>query len=89
MALGLLKTLNGFNLRVSVLAGASADTNIAVSGIATEDTIIAALEFATAASIATLTDRTATTNITSAGNVQCTVDTSNDAILLLWVDASA
>jgi hypothetical protein len=83
------KAVDAACIKVNVLAGTTASTNIAVTGISTEDTIIACLEFATAAAIATLTDRTSTTSITSAGNIQCTVDTTSDALLLIWLDASA
>lgn len=87
--MAMTKAVDAICIKVNVLAGASASTNIAVTGIATEDTIIGCFEFATAAAIATLTDRTATTSITSAGNIQCTDDTSSDALLLIWHDASA
>lgn len=87
--MSMTKAVDALCIKVNVLNGAAANTNIAVSGISTEDTIIACLEFATAAAIATLTDRTSTTSITSDGNIQCTVDTSSDALLLIWHDASA
>lgn len=73
-------------LRFEVLSGASANTNIAVSGITTKDVIVFCLELATAASIATCANRTATTNITSDGYIQCTDDTSSDSLVLLWLD---
>ena len=76
-------------LRVSVLAGTTAAANIAVTGILTTDTIVACLEFTTAASIATLADRTAECSITSNGNIQCsTTNTSSNALLLFWLQNS-
>jgi len=62
--------------------GANAETNIAVSGIKTGDSLICAIEIAT--STGALTDRTDTFSITSDGNVQCSVATNSDQIMLMW-----
>lgn len=69
---------------VAVVAGAAADTNIAVSGIATDDVITEAIEFAAGVP----TDRTATTSITSAGNIQCSVDTTGDTLVVRYYKAA-
>lgn len=87
--MSMTKAMDASCIKVNVLSGAGASTNIAVPDIDPEDTIVACLEFATAAAISTLTDRSATTSITSAGYIQCTVDTTSDALLLIWLDASA
>jgi len=62
--------------------GAAADTNMAISGILTTDTIVAATEVTI--TTAALVDRTGTTSITSAGNIQCSVDTTSDHLLVVY-----
>ena len=83
------RAVDSLCIKVNVLAGAAANTNIAVPGITTDDTIIACLDFATAAAISTLTDRSATTTIYSNGNIRCSDTTTGNALLLIWHDASA
>jgi hypothetical protein len=65
---------------VDLVAGAAANTNIAVAGIKRRDLLLSVIENAAG----TLTDRTATTSITSDGNIQCTVDTTGDQLLVYW-----
>lgn len=62
--------------------GAGADTNMATTGIKTGDSLICAIEIAT--STGAWTDRTDTTSITSDGNIQCSVATTDDTMLLMW-----
>lgn len=72
-------------LQISLLAGAAATTNIAVTGIVTTDEIIAAFHISTAASIATMADITSEVSVTSAGNVQLSsTDTTSDQLFLFW-----
>ena len=76
-------------LTVSTAAGVGANTNIAVSGIATEDTLIAVLVFKdpAAATQAAIVNETATSSITSAGNIQSTNATNvaaNDRLVIIW-----
>lgn len=71
-----LRELQG--LKLKAVAGAAANTNIAVAGIATEDTIVGALEF-TAGVPAEIP-----LTITSAGNVQSTTDTTGNVVVLLY-----
>lgn len=79
----LFKELQGFTVSVGVGAGVS--TNIAVTGITTTDTLISVLELTVAAGdIQTVVDRTATSSITSAGNIRCTDDTTGSQILVFW-----
>lgn len=73
---------NACNIQVEVVAGAAADTNIAIANIKTTDELIAVIESAT--STAVLTDRFATTSITSDGNIQCTVATDTDTLIVIW-----
>jgi len=68
------------DIQIVLVDGASADTNIAITGIQTHDDIVFCFE--SAASTAVFTDRTSTTSITSDGNIQCTVDTSSDKLLV-------
>jgi len=82
---GMTKSVDGICIKFAKVAGASADTNIAISGIATEDVLISVIEFASGVP----TDRTSTTSITSAGNIQCTVDTSSDHLIVHYLDRSA
>lgn len=72
------QTLLGFTL----VDGAGADTDIAVSGIKETDSLLFCLE--SAASTALLTDRTSATSITSDGNIQCSTATTGDKLLVVW-----
>lgn len=66
----------------TVVAGAGANTNIAVSGAKVgRDQLVSVLEIPTSASIV---DRTAATSITSDGNIQCTSSTSGNQVLVVW-----
>lgn len=85
-------------LKFSVVSGASNAANIAVSGITTQDTLVAVLRFDVAADTGT----SATGNkvqavggllseasITSNGNVQLsTTDTTGDTLVVVWFDKS-
>ncbi len=70
----------GFDLRSAAVAGAAANTNIAVAGIKKSDELFAVLD-------ATFTDRTATTTIFSDGNIRCTADTSATRLFVIWFSA--
>lgn len=85
--MSMTKAVDAICLKFELVDGAATSTNIAVSGITTSDTLVMVLEQAD--STALPTDRTATTSITSAGNIQCTATTENDKLLVLWHDASA
>lgn len=76
-------TGRGVKTRHQTVNGAAADTNIPVSGIAVGDTIVEAIEYdgTTGAFVA---DRTATTSVTSAGNVQCTASTANNVLQITF-----
>jgi hypothetical protein len=83
----ILKEIRG--LKVAVVTGTTADTNIAISGIATEDTLLAVLGInGTGEEVLadTLVDLSATTSITSAGNIQCTDSTASWRLLVFWYD---
>lgn len=79
----------------AVVAGAGANANIAVAGIATEDTLISVTEHAgpgEAGGTAAVFDRTAQASITSAGNIQVTVATNTSAdrrLIVTYFDKSA
>ncbi len=86
--------LNNQVLKFTVVNGAAANSNIAITGIATADKIVgvAKLDF-------TLTEGTPNTrawdasdltgeaSVTSAGNIQLdTTDTTGEVLLVLWLD---
>ena len=74
-------------LKEAVVNGAAANTDIAVAGIKPADIIVGVLEYA-APAVATgkaVTDRTAQTSITSAGNIQVTAATNANADNVLVV----
>ena len=71
--------------KISVVAGAAADTDIAVTGIEVGDALGSVIEFASGVP----TDRTATTSVTSAGNIQCSEITTGDVLLVEWYDKDA
>lgn len=78
-AAAMIKELQG--LTQTLVNGAAANTNIAVSGITTEDTIVSVIEYI--AGVPT-NDRTAATSITSNGNIQCTAATTSNKLIVLW-----
>lgn len=87
--MAMTKSFRDFNLQITMVAGAAADTDIAVSGIATEDQIVSVWHVSTAASVATIADITSEVSITAAGVIQLsTTDTSNDQLQVFWVDRS-
>ena len=73
---------DGWNL--SVVAGAGANTNMAITGIKTTDLLMSVIEIAQTTGVPT--DRTAACAITSNGNIQCTTSTANDVLLVHWWD---
>jgi len=80
------KAKSHIGLQFSLVNGAGASTNIAITNIATEDTLLLVLEFAQTSNDPT--DRTSASSITSAGNIQCTTATDNDKLLVVWNDNS-
>jgi len=75
------------SLTTTLVSGAAANTNIAVAGIKTADTLHSVIGFdpdnATAAN--QVKDFTGNTNITSDGNIQTGVDTSGyDLQVVYW-----
>jgi hypothetical protein len=76
-------------LKMNVLVGTTATTNIAVTGIVTTDKIVSCVRVnrdATAANI-DVADITSEVSITSAGNIQLsTTNTTGDVLLLQWWD---
>jgi hypothetical protein len=77
-AAAMIKELQG--LTVTVVAGAGANANIGIAAIATEDTLVSVIEFIAGVP----TSRTATTAITTAGNIQCSVATTGNALVVTW-----
>lgn len=73
---------NAENIQIDIVAGAAADTDIAIANIKTTDQLKAVIE--SAVSTAVLTDRFSTTTITSDGNIQCSVATDTDTLIVIW-----
>ena len=74
-----------FAIKSAVVAGAGADTDIAIAGILTTDTIVAVLELVGGGvDVTDANDRTSTTSITSDGNIQCSVATTGDKLWVLY-----
>jgi hypothetical protein len=69
-------------IKSALVTGAGANTNIAVTGIKKGDHLIIVLESAVTSAI--LNDRTAQASITSDGNIQISVTTASDKILVFW-----
>jgi len=78
-AAAMLTELQG--LTRSVVSGAGAATNIAVTGIATEDTIVSVWELVSGVPT---TDRTSVATITSAGNIQLSAVTTGNKLDIFW-----
>jgi hypothetical protein len=74
----------GVELKLALVAGAGANTNIAIAGIKSADQLVAVIEVPASAA---LTDRTATTSVTSAGNIQCTASTTGNQLLVFYWSA--
>jgi len=72
----------------ALVDGDSANTDIAVvdklgDNIDADDALFAVIE--KTASTGAVVDRTATSSITSDGNIQCTADTSGDQLIVAWM----
>lgn len=82
-------------IKTVVVAGAAANTNIAVAGIEQEDTLISVVELTgpgEAAGQAAGNNRTAQASITSSGNIQVSVATNTSAdrrLVVQYFDKSA
>ena len=71
----------GVELKKTLVTGAAADTNIAIAGIRRRDMLLSVIEHPASAA---LVDRTATTSITSDGNIQCTASTAGNQLVVWW-----
>jgi hypothetical protein len=65
-----------------LVAGAGANTAIAVSGIMEKDALISCIEIAV--TTGALTDRTDTTTITDDGEIKCSAATDSDQLMVMW-----
>jgi hypothetical protein len=73
------------SLKTQVLDGAAADTDIAVTGAQVGDVIQSAIMYAAGVP----SDVTDQASFTSAGNLQVTVSTASNKIVLAWFPESA
>ncbi len=71
----MIKELQG--LTIEAVAGAGADTDIAVTGIDTTDTLVAVINV-------TDGDNPAGISVTSTGNIQSTETTAGDTLTVYW-----
>lgn len=78
-------------LKSAVVDGAADAVDIAVSGIATTDTLVAVTRFEiSTGNVVDVSDVTGEAAITSAGNIQLdTTDTTGDRLQVLYFDAAA
>ena len=83
MGVKLTNSILHCHLGSAQVAGATADTNIAIAGIKTTDELLFVWELATSTNDPT--DQTAASSITSDGNIQCTNATDGDVLLIVWV----
>jgi len=72
-------------LKISLVAGTTKDTNIAIADMVTTDSILSCIEFDGSTPVV-LTDRTAKVAITSDGNIQSDYDSSGFKLLVIWQD---
>lgn len=82
------RSLDNFNLRISLVDGVNT-TTATLTGIATEDEIVSVLLASTKASVATITDISSTVSITAANTITVTADYTNDLMIVFWIDKSA
>lgn len=78
-------------LKTVVVAGAAADTNIAIAGIALTDTLLSVHRHidSGATTTAAVVDHTAQASITSAGNIRVSVQTNvnaGDRLVVMYYD---
>lgn len=71
-----IKELQG--LSMTVVTGAAANTNMALAGIATEDTIVSALAYTGGV------PANVTVTIYAAGQVRCAADMTGKVLVVLW-----
>jgi hypothetical protein len=83
MGVKITKAYKNCRIGSAIVAGAAANTNIAIAGIKTTDELFMVLELAT--STALPTDRLATSSITSDGNIQSTDATDSDVLIVQWI----
>lgn len=69
-----------------IVAGAGANTDIAVAGISTSDVLFSVIEVPASAA---LVDRTSVASITSAGNIQLTQATTGNQLIVEYFDVDA
>jgi len=85
---GMSKAKSSIALQITLATGTTVSSDITVSGIETEDTLIFVGHITTAAAIATLADDTANCSITASGVIQSTTNTTTDQMMVFWLDNS-
>lgn len=82
---GLTQAKSSWALNVALVDGAAANTDMAITGILTDDTLLFALHMTTKAAIESFLDYTSSTSITSDGNIQNTNVTTDDQFLIFYL----
>lgn len=82
---------SNLDIQVAVVAGAAANTDIAVAGITTRDALKAVFEYdpdGRAAGTGQVFNRTGEAAITSDGNIQLTTtNTTGHDLMVIWISA--
>ena len=84
MATAMTQSKQFFNLKVAVVAGATVGGTAAITGITTEDQILAAINVASGVP----TDVISQVSISAAGVVSFSTSNSGDKVIIIWYDAS-
>lgn len=82
------KAVDALCLKVSVVAGTGNGSAITVTGIATEDTVVACLEIPVGTTNG-VNNRTTLTMISAANTITVSTATNNDKLIVFYHDASA
>jgi hypothetical protein len=83
---GMTQARNGFCIKYAQVDGATANTNMAITGITTEDEIISVIALADTSN--NPTDDTDNVTITSDGYIQSATNNSTATLLVHWLDVN-
>lgn len=75
--------------KFAIVTGSTVDTDLTLTGIATEDTIVSCVSFAVPGTTAPPIDRTTTMTISGANAVQSSTATASMELHVHWLDNSA
>ena len=81
-------SVDGLCLKFAIVSGTTADTDITLTGIATEDVIVSVISLEDNTT-ADPVDRTSVTSITAANVIQTSTATASEFLCVTWIDRSA